>query len=191
MKLCEIEYASALPLLNLSQDQLQCATMVGTIDQQPVYLIDTGSVVVAFMKLQERLGAYIAFLSHETNGYHDLMRIHNVRSPPGSITALMVFVYTKFHTKFRIRKHEALTPDGLKWLKHRIQHPRGFVIHDSQGHAINVADLDREWWSNKNSNAPGETEVLISHIATNHQVFETWHGALQPMWRYVGDEHDI
>jgi hypothetical protein len=191
MRLYEIDHASAIPSLDFAWEILDSALPVGTVDQQPVFLIDDGSHVVAFLKDQNQLTSYVAISSSEHNGYHDLVRMANISGPKGSITALLVFLYAKFDIKFRISAHEPLTRDGFEWVRNIIQNPRGFHIHDPAGRPIDPNQLEAEWNLARLTQVAGPTEILISKITHNKQIFETWLGMLQPAYRYIHDEHAV
>jgi len=191
MRIYEIDYASAIPPLKLSQEEIDQAAQVGTVDQQPVYLIDDSAHVFAFMKDNHKLASYIVISSHDQNGYHDLSRMQNINGPKGSITALMAFMHGEFGVKFRIPAHEPLTWDGLTWLLKIIQRGRGFHIHDPAGNPIDIHTLDAEWNQARLTGRVGPTEILISQITHKKQIFETWSGALQPAYRYLHDAEDV
>jgi hypothetical protein len=186
MRIFEIDYASAVPELTLSQSQIDQAHQVGTADGQPVYVIDDGAHVIAFLKHQNKMASYVAITSQAHDGYHDLVRMANMSAPKGSITALMVFLHAKFDVKFRIPAHEPLTSDGIKWIKNMLVNPRGFHIHDEMGEPIDPSQLHSEW-----NSTPGPTHLLISKITYNNQIFETWRGMLQPAYRYIHDAHGV
>jgi hypothetical protein len=191
MRLYEIDYASGIPTLNFTQAELDGASQVGTVDQQPVFLIDDGINVFTFLKDQHKLASYVVISSNEHNGYHDLSRMANMRGPKGSITALLVFLYAKFGIKFRIPAHEPLTWDGFKWIRNRIRNPRGFHIHDQEGEPMDLTQLEAEWNLARLTDVVGATEILISKITYNKQTMETWQGRLQPAYRYMHDEFDV
>lgn len=191
MEICEVDYASAIPVLNFNQAEINQAPQVGTVDQQPVFLIDDGVYAFAFLKDQHKLASYVWISSQENNGYHDLARMANISGPNGSITALMVFLYAKFGIKFRISAHEPLTWDGFKWIRNIMYNPRGFHIHDQAGQAIDIAQLEAEWNGARLHGIIGSTEILISKISYNHQVVETHMGRIKPAYRYIHDEHGV
>lgn len=190
MRLHEIDHASGVPTLILSQTQIDQAHQVGTVDQQPVFLIDDGSHVFVFFKEQNTLASYVVISSHEHNGYHDLSRVENIQGPKGSITALLVFMHAQFGTKFRIPAHEPITWAGFKWIRNIIMNPRGFHIHDQAGEPIDLTQLEAEWNSAR-LGISGPTEILISKITYSNQIFETWSGPLQPAYRYIHDEFGV
>jgi hypothetical protein len=191
MRLHEIDSASAIPSLDFTKEELNSASQVGTVDQQPVFLIDDGSHVFAFFKNQNKLVSYVAISSDRRNGYHDLVRMANISGPKGSITALLVFLYAKFDIKFRISAHEPLTTDGFELVSNIIENPRGFHIHDPAGKPIDPTQLAAEWNLAKLTQVAGPTEILISKINHNKQIFETWSGMLQPAYRYMHDEQAV
>jgi hypothetical protein len=191
MRLHEIDYASAIPKLVLSQEEITQAHQVGTVDGQPVYVINDGAHVIAFLKNQNKMTSYVAITSQERDGYHNLVRMANTSAPKGSITALVVFLYAKFDAKFRIPAHEPITWDGFKWIKNILKSPRGFHIHDEMGEPIDPAQLQAEWDSARMMDTPGPTQILISKITYNNKIFETWNGMLQPAYRYIHDSHGV
>lgn len=188
MKICEIDYASGIPVLNFTQAELDGAPQVGTVDQQPVFLIDDGVNVFVFLKDKHKLASYVVISSQDNNGYHDLSRMANISGPKGSITALLVFLYAKFHTRFRIPAHEPLTWDGFKWIRNIIHNPRGLLINDQAGQPLDIAQLEAEWNRARLHGITGPTEILISKISYNQQVVETHMGRIKPAYRYIHDE---
>lgn len=191
MRIYEIDYASSIPPLKLTQEAIDQAHQAGTIDQQPVYVIDDGAHVFAFMKQDHKLASYVVISSQDQDGYHDLSRMQNLTGVKGSITALLVFLHGKFGVKFRIPAHEPLTWEGLTWLKKMIKRGRGFHIHDAAGEAIDIHKLDAEWNMARVTEKVCATEIFISQIAHNRQIFETWRGPLQPAYRYIHDVDDV
>lgn len=191
MRINSVDYASSIPPLKLSQEEIDHAHEAGTIDQQPVYLIDNGTHVFAFIKEDHKLASYVVISSQAQDGYHDLSRMQNLTGVKGSITALLVFLHGKFGVKFRIPTHEPLTWDGLTWLKKIIQRGRGFHIHDEAGKPIAVHTLDAEWNQARITGQAGSTDILIHQINHNREIFDTWNGPLQPAHRYLHDVEDV
>jgi len=191
MKINEIDYASGIPDLTVSQSIINQAHILGSVDQQTVYGIDDGQYFIAFLKNQKQVSAYVAISSRAHDGYHDLSRIANISAQPGSITALLVFLHAKWQVLYRIPATEPLTGQGLQWILNKIKNPRGFELKTSQGEKINIDDLQREWEQARRSGQAGITDILITKITYNNQVLETHVGFLQPSWRYTGDTHDV
>ena len=187
MRLHEIDYALAIPDHDLSVQAIETARQVGTVDQQPVYVIDTGVYVIAFMKTHDQMGAYVVISSQPYSGYHDLIRMANLQNPRGSITALMVFLYKKFDVKYRIPAHEPLTLQGLRWVQAIIRNGRGFQVMDQSGQVIDPVDLEREWMQAKNTGVAGTTQILIPQINARADVLESARGILAPSYQYIGD----
>jgi hypothetical protein len=191
MRISEIDYASGIPDLAVSQSIIDQATVLGSVDQQTVYGIDDGQYFIAFLKNQNQVSAYVAISSQAHYGYHDLSRIANISAQAGSITALLVFLHAKWQVLYRIPATEPLTSQGLQWIFNRIKNPRGFELKTSQGGKINVDDLQKEWDQARTWGQAGNTDILITKITYNNQVLETHAGFLQPSWRYIGDTNDV
>jgi hypothetical protein len=188
MRLYEIDYALAIPDHDLSQAEIDQAPQVGTVDRQPVYVIDTGVYVIAFMKKINQVSAYVVISSHPQEGYHDLIRMANVQHTRGSMTALMVFLHKKFDVKYRIPALEPLTLQGLRWVQSIIRNGRGFKVTDGDGAPLNSDELEKEWMNAKNTRKAGATQILIPEISARADVFECVRGPWAACIQYVHDD---
>jgi hypothetical protein len=164
---------------------------VGTVDRIPVYVIDTGEHVIAFMKKDHQVSAYVVIRSQDHAGYHELKRLANTQGTKGSITALMVFLHKKFDVKYRIPAHKPLTLQGLRWLQSIMRNPRGFKLTDSHGESVTATDLEKEWMQDKNTWESGATEILIPEISARLDVLECERGPWAACIQYVDDHSDV
>jgi hypothetical protein len=187
MRLYEIDYALAIPDHDLTDHEIATAPQVGNVDHIPVYMIDTGVYVIAFMKKQDQVSAYVVISTQSHAGYHDLIRMANVQGTRGSITALMVFLHQKFEVKYRIPAHEPLTLQGLRWVQNIIRMGRGFKVTDGHGAPVNLEDLEQEWLTAKNHRGAGPTEILIPEINARADVTESISGRWPACIQYVAD----
>lgn len=188
MRLYEIDYALAIPDHDLTDHEIATATQVGNVDHIPVYMIDTGVYVIAFMKKHDQVSAYVVISAQSHAGYHDLIRMANMQGTRGSITALMVFLHQKFEVKYRIPAHEPLTLQGLRWVQNIIRMGRGFKVTDGHGAPVNPEHLEQEWWTAKNHRVAGQTQILIPEINARADVTESISGRWPACIQYVGDD---
>jgi hypothetical protein len=189
MRIFEIDYASSMEHLAVSPSQLNRATVVGTVDQQPVYLIDNGNHSIAFFKLDQTVCSYVIISSQDHLGFHQLHRVENICGPKGSISALLAFLHWKFDIKFEIPAQEPLTWQGLQWLCKIISAGRGFVITDQFDNRLNADALSQEWMQAKNLGQVGQTAVRIHKVNFPRRVVET-HSSLVPYARRFLYEND-
>jgi hypothetical protein len=188
MRIFEIDYALSVPDHDLTDEEIDSAAQVGTVDRIPVYVMDDGAHVIAFMQNNHQVSAYVVIRSQDHADYHDLIRVANTQGTKGSITALLVFLHKKFDVKYRIPAHEPLTLQGLRWLQSIMRNPRGFKLTDAHGACVNANDLEKEWMQAKNTWASGATEILIPEIAARSDVFECVRGPWAACIQYVGDD---
>ena len=170
---------------------IDAAHLMGTIDAQQVFGIRSDTKLICFFKQDGKISAYIAIDTNEHDGYNDLERMHNVSAAKGSITALVVFLHKKYQVKYRIADTEPLTTEGRDWICKILDQGRGFTITDQNGKTTTSTDVRRSWTSALNTENPTPLSILIPHINASQQVFETWPGILQPMWRYIGGDGSI
>lgn len=191
MRLREIDYALMIPDHDLTDHEIESAPQVGTVDRIPVYVIDTGVYVVAFMKNMNQVAAYVVISSQPHAGYHDLIRMANIQGTRGSITALLVFLHLKFDVLYRIPAHEPLTLQGLRWVQSIIRNGRGFTVTDGHGALLNSEDLEKEWMNAKNTHKAGATQILIPEISARADVLECVRGPWAACIQYVADQSDV
>lgn len=189
MKIQEIDYADSIPNLNITQTQIDQATNMGTVDQVSVYGINDGKNLIVFMKNNSEISAYIAFTLDEYQGFNNLLRMHNVSSKKGSITALIAFIHKKYSTKFRIDKSEKLTNEGLDWICKLLDEGRGFTITDLTGSNISSQNLRDSWLQARRTGSPTNIGILIQTINVQNIVLETRCGILQPSLVYLNTQH--
>jgi len=153
--------------------------------QTDVYGVNDGHHIIVFMKNNGKISAYIAFRLEESQGFHNLERMHNINAQQGSITALIAFIHKKYSTKFRIDKTERLTKEGLNWICKLLDEGRGFTITDLNNNTITSNDLIVSWNHARQTNKHTEFGLLIHKINTPANLSETWPGILQPAYIYL------
>ena len=189
MKIKEIDYADSIPDLNITQPQIDQATQIGTVDQVPVYGINAGHYLIACMKEDNKILAYIAFVRDDYQGFNNLVRMHNTSAKKGSITALIAFIHKKYSIKFRIDKSERLTKEGLGWICKILNQGRGFTITDLNGNTITDQEIISSWIQARRTGNPTNIGLLIQKINVPDIVLETCTGILQPALIYLNSQN--
>lgn len=189
----EIAYASATqPMVEIDLD---LAEQAGDIDGEIVWKFSQGPDTVYFLKIHNRIAAYIV-LGNEINGYYHLQRMENLTKLKGSITALVIFVTSKLHLKLIIPNTEPLTYFGLTWLYKLIKgRGRGLKLSDQSGNFPDEKMITAEWYRAQEdfvngSVTNGPTAIFIENKNILKQpMFESQdtHRLIRPYIMYLGD----
>jgi len=157
IELKEIDFSSGLDDRNFSVKKiLEIGKVVGQIEGYDVVKATAGSQEVYFLVSDDNVHSLIGF----DNGY--LKNIKNVSKQSGVVRALLGYLVHIQKQPIEISHTEPLTSDGLRWVIHLIEKPRGLVITNQDNEPINVEELKNEWDQAKETGNPGTTSITIT-----------------------------
>lgn len=157
IELKEIDFSSGLDDRNFSVKKiLEIGKVVGQIEGYDVVKATAGSQEVYFLVSDDNVHSLIGF----DNGY--LKNIKNVSKQSGVVRALLGYLVHIQKQPIEISHTEPLTSDGLRWVIHLIEKPRGLVITNQDNEPINVEELKNEWGQAKETGNPGTTSITIT-----------------------------
>lgn len=157
IELKEIDFSSGLDDRNFSVKKiLEIGKVVGQIEGYDVVKATAGSQEVYFLVSDDNVHSLIGF----DNGY--LKNIKNVSKQSGVVRALLGYLVHIQKQPIEVSHTEPLTSDGLRWVIHLIEKPRGLVITNQDNEPINVEELKNEWGQAKETGNPGTTSITIT-----------------------------
>ena len=157
IELKEIDFSSGLDDRNFSVKKiLEIGKVVGQIEGYDVVKATAGSQKVYFLVSDDNVHSLIGF----DNGY--LKNIKNVSKQSGVVRALLGYLVHIQKQPIEISHTEPLTSDGLRWVIHLIEKPRGLVITNQDNEPINVEELKNEWDQATETGNPGTTSITIT-----------------------------
>jgi hypothetical protein len=157
IELKEIDFSSGLDDRNFSVKKiLEIGKVVGQIEGYNVVKATAGSQKVYFLVSDDKVHSLIGF----DNGY--LKNIKNVSKQSGVVRALLGYLVHIQKQPIEISHTEPLTSDGLRWVIHLIEKPRGLVITNQDNEPINVEELKNEWDQATETGNPGTTSITIT-----------------------------
>jgi hypothetical protein len=157
IELKEIDFSSGLDDRNFSVKKiLEIGKVVGQIEGYDVVKATAGSQKVYFLVSDDNVHSLIGF----DNGY--LKNIKNVSKQSGVVRALLGYLVHIQKHPIEISHTEPLTSDGLRWVIHLIEKPRGLVITNQDNEPINVEELKNEWDQATETGNPGTTSITIT-----------------------------
>lgn len=157
IELKEVDFSSGLDDRNFTTKKiLEIGKVIGQIEGYDVMKAAAGSQEVYFLVSDDKVHSLLGF----DNGY--LKNIKNVSKQSGVVRALLGYLVHIQKQPIEISPTEPLTPDGLRWVLHLIEKPRGLVITNQDNESINVKDLKKEWSQSKETGTPGTTSITIT-----------------------------
>jgi hypothetical protein len=153
----EIGYASKLDDDSYSTDDiLKIGKVIGNIENNDVLYAQDGDEKIYFLVVEGEVTAFVGF----KNNF--LKNIKNFTKSAGVVRALIGFLVHIKGEQLVVSADELPTPDGIKWLIHLINSPRGLNIIDQEGNLVDPIKLKKEWLKARETGLPGATSITIS-----------------------------
>jgi hypothetical protein len=153
----EIGYADKLDDDSYSTDDiLKIGKVVGNIENNDVLYAQDGDEKIYFLVVEGEVTAFVGF------NKNFLKNIKNFTKSAGVVRALIGFLVHIKGEQLVVSADELLTPDGIKWLIHLINSPRGLNIRDQEGNLVDPSKLKKKWLKARETGSPGPTSITIS-----------------------------
>lgn len=157
----EVDYSSHLDDSNLSKESLlKMGKVDGQIEGNDVMVVSKNGQTVYFLVVDQQITGFIGFEGKF------LKNIKNFTNSPGVIRALLGYLVHIKGQNITVSPEEPLTADGVKWLIHLVNNPRGLNVRDQKGEPVDTDLLKQEWLKAKSTGEPGSTGIVISENAS-------------------------
>ncbi len=156
----EIGFADALANLSLpDREIIDNSTIAGTIGQKPVRIFTRGASTLYFFATATNILALVLL-----DGTY-LKAIKNFTNEKGMIYSLLNYIVNLEGLRINIAPAEPFTAEGIKWLLRLTNNTHGLKLTKSDGHAVDIESLKREWNNAKLTKEPGKTGLTLSETS--------------------------